>query len=187
MNKNDAAAAIGISVRSLQRDTQNQLISGTYRKIKGKMTLDYSDKEVERWKKERRRIVPESIATAAIATRDNNGATASERMETFLERIEEAIINGFVEGRNYLEAGKRSSNGKTQAVDLDKKMILSLPEAVKLSGIPRERLRTALLPDGTVLCFKDDPRLGRGYKIRGFDLNEYVHALDLPELEQHEK
>lgn len=187
MNKVDAAAAIGISVRSLQRDTQNKLIDATYRNVKGKMTLDYSDEEVERWKQQRRRIIPESIATAAIATRDNNGAMATERMDDFLHKLEETILNGFVEGRNYLESGKRSSDGKAQVVDLKDKLILSLPEAVKLSGIPRERLRTALLPDGTVLCFKDDVRLGRGYKIRKMDLQEYIHALDLPELEQHEK
>lgn len=181
MNKNDAAAAIGISVRSLQRDTLNGLINGTYKNIKGRMVLDYSDNEVEKWKTQRRRIVPQAIA--AIATRDNNGAVSSEKLESFLILVEEAVINGFVEGRNYLVGNPT----KRATVDLTDKMILSLPEAVKLSGIPRERLRTALLPDGTVLCFKDDHRLGRGYRIRKMDLVEYIDALDLPEMEQHEK
>jgi hypothetical protein len=176
MNKNDAAAAIGISVRSLQRDTQKGLIKAEHNfDLNRRLNVDYSFKEVERWKKERRRVVPESVA---IATRENGAADrqlaaiwSEDRFDKFIASMKE-MVNG---------------SKKPSTVDLKDKMVLSLPEAVKLSGIPRERLRTALLPDNTVLCFKDDPRLGRGYKIRKIDLVEYIHALDLPEMEQHEK
>lgn len=190
MNKDEAAKELGVSTRTLNRLQTATGITPTYSKAeKGNYQLaDYSVEQVETMRRFMRgeSLTPESrplppalngsTALASVTTHNEaietidktaaNVALLADPIARAVEKSLESVPSAVADGLKKL--------ARTPKVELTDKMVLSLAEASKLSGIPPRRLKEAIMLDGSMLCSKDDPGLGRGYRIKRLDLIEYV-------------
>lgn len=162
MDNEAAAKELGISIRSLQRATKAGKLAVAYKRGKsGKMEAVYDEKEIARYKRELNEVVipPHTEPTSlALTTRDRQ---ASEFVTLLAEAIKNAI-NARVE-----EATKR-----LHQVEIHKQLFLSLAEAAEYSGLSKNFLTQAI--HAKKLKAKI---MGRGYRIKRTDLEDYVKKL----------
>lgn len=152
MNKEDAATSLGISVRSLQRLVQSGKISVTYKRGEsGKQEAIFNSDELENYKQER------DVETVKSAD-PKMGDTALARTDAtqFLEILKAAI----------------TPDTKLVVVAIADKPLLKLDEASALTGLSRAILREAI--DAKQLKAK---MIGRAYRIKRPDLDEYINKL----------
>lgn len=164
MNKTEAAAFLGVSVRSLENYTaQGLLLAGTVRG-KTRPLVDYAPEDLQAFKNERDGAPENATASLAIAVPERTlpqGTKALAKPDDFITRGEMSdwLIVAFS-----LDA-KRTA----PLVSLDKKHSLHLDEAAELSGFPKDQIRRALV-SGELFGKK----IGRGWKVKPFDLEMWV-------------
>ncbi len=152
MNKETAAEALGISIRSLQRLVQAEKISVTYKRGEsGKQEAIFNANEIENFKQQRD---VESVKPAAATTGD--AALARNDANQFLQILRQAI----------------TPETKAASVSIADKPLLKLAEAATLTGLSRNTLRTAI--DTNELKAK---LIGQAFRIKRTDLNEYIKKL----------
>jgi excisionase family DNA binding protein len=152
MNKETAAEALGISIRSLQRLVQSEKISVTYKRGEsGKQEAIFNADEIEIYKQQRD---IESIKPAAATTGDT--ALARNDANQFLQVLRQAI----------------TPETKAAGVPIADKPLLKLDEAAALTGLSRDTLRAAI--DTKELNGK---LIGRAFRIKRADLDEYIKNL----------
>jgi excisionase family DNA binding protein len=152
MNKEEAAEALGISVRSLQRIVQSEKISVTYKRGEsGKQEAIFNADEIETFKQQRD---VESVKPAAATTNDT--ALARNDANQFLQVLRQAI----------------TPETKAAGVPIADKPLLKLDEAATLTGLSRDTLRAAI--DTKELNGK---LIGKAFRIKRADLDKYIKNL----------
>lgn len=186
MTKKEAADFLGISTRTLERNTEKSLIAARYEKGKTSDVLVYDREELERFKAEREN--PVHLPTVEAATPPTN------RMENQTPPNSDTAMARFVEGGNIggdandfafalvqalaqlQPAGgtvaTSSEHSGPAATPPAQKLLLSLTEAQSYSGLSRAGLMDAIHAE-TLAAQK----IGRGWKIKRRDLENYVEGL----------
>jgi excisionase family DNA binding protein len=152
MNKEQAAEALGISVRSLQRLVQSEKLSVTYKRGEsGKQEAIFSANELENYKRGRD---TETVKPAAATSNDTT--LARNDANKFLDILRQAI----------------TPETKADAVPIADKPLLKLDEATALTGLSRDTLRQAI---GTGEL--KGKMIGKAYRIKRTDLDGYIKKL----------
>ena len=174
MNKTEAAAYLGVSVRALERYTQQSRINVTYAKGKTKPTPVYDEEELKVFKAElegklaRRpaveREIPPNPSTGEISLARFGGTSGLDDARQWLSLVVRETVSATLEGQG--------SGGAPRGVPVFEKLTLSLVEASQLSGLSRNHLRQAI----------EDKKLkariiGRGWRVKREDLDAYVKKL----------
>ncbi len=156
LNKEDAAARIGVSVRTLQRITKAGEIPVSYERGKKGDEARYDEADLLAYLEKTK---PHALMRPA--------ATPDATSDTALQRTDSPAEKGFRDGM------MRAYNAMAAPVRLNEKMLLSLPEASQLSGVPVATLRAAA-HEGTLKTVA----IGRGLgKVRRADLEKYISKL----------
>jgi excisionase family DNA binding protein len=174
MNKPEAARYLGVSVRALERYTQQHKINVTYAKGKTKPTPVYDEEELKVFKAElegklaRRpaveREIPPNPSTGEISLARFGGTSGLDDARQWLSLVVRETVSATLEGQG--------SGGAPRGVPVFEKLTLSLIEASQLSGLSRNHLRQAI----------EDRKLkariiGRGWRVKRDDLDTYVRKL----------
>ncbi len=163
MNKQEAADFLGVSVRALERYTQQGKIGVRYEKGKTRPTPVYDEEELTRFKPEiEAKLYPHrpSVASANVANTDNS--------ETALARVARTPN---AEGLITLIKALRETEQRPK-VSIEGKLVLKLDEAAALTGLSRAVLRDAI--DAHKLKARI---IGRAWRIKRADLEAYVRKL----------
>jgi excisionase family DNA binding protein len=162
MNKEQAAAALGITVRTLQRHMAAHRIGFAMRSTATGDEATFSEREVARFKAER------DALTTTVKPALNVSEVVRDEPSQALQRAEsgEGIQSLAVLLVDALQAAQSP------------KMLLSLVEAAEVSGLSASHLLKAI-HDGRL----DGRKIGRGFKVRPVDLREYASRVwsDAPE------
>jgi excisionase family DNA binding protein len=163
MNKQDAAEYLGVSVRALERYTQQGKISASYVKGKTRPTVDYNEDELRRFKTElEASLYPKRpVVENAIPPNSPPPSTALARLADMPAGVERLI-----EIMNMLRAHQQPS------VATENKMLLKLPEAAALTGLSRHTLREAIEKKKLKAQI-----IGRAWRIKRTDLEAYISKL----------
>jgi len=155
MTREEAAQALGISVRSLQRTVKRGALQVKYKRgVSGKMEAVFDPEEVSNYKEEmEREIVPGIPATT--------GDTALARVDA--PHIGNALLS-------LLErASKLDEQRYMPVVAIENKPLLKLHEASLLTGLSRQILRDAI--EAKKLKAKV---IGRAWRIKRVDLDQFL-------------
>jgi len=165
MTKEQAAEYLGVSVRTLQRYTQEHRVQVAYIKGKRGQEAVYDPAELERFKAELEAApshVKPSVAGVAGDAREQSTALAPIQSSEVIDRLAKAL-------EAFRDSGKPDH---APLADLAVKMVLTVQEAAALSGLSRRTLAEAIHA-GKLHA----PRIGKGFKIRRADLERFVDSL----------
>jgi len=174
MNKEQAAKALGISVRTLQRYMAGHRIGFTERATKTGKVADFDKAEVQRFKDELKAgrmtaTVKPVIAPLSEPVSRIDGGTGGE--QTALAPVD--LMQRFAAMLQAMQSAPQTSAG-APAVQIENKFMLSLVEASQLSGVSVARLREAIHA-GELGAHKG---IGRGLgKVKRTDLEAYINGL----------
>jgi excisionase family DNA binding protein len=153
MNKETAAEALGISIRSLQRLVQSEKISVTYKRGEsGKQEAIFNADEIEIYKQQRD---VESVKPAAATTGDT--ALARNDANQLLDILRQAVT---------------PQQTPVVSVSIADKPLLKLNEAAALTGLSRDILRDAI-NTGEL----KGKMIGKAFRVKRADLDEYIKKL----------
>jgi excisionase family DNA binding protein len=162
MTKEEVAQLLGVSTRAVERYTQAGKLSVKYEKGKTRPVAIYDAEEVKTLKVtidnpplHRPTIppIPDNPTTQALIPTNPD----QDRLAAFVG----IVASQFEQARS-----------KHQPVPLADKLTLTLIEAAQLSGLSKQRLREAIRDEklhGQIL--------GRGWKIKRGDLENYIKKL----------
>lgn len=158
MNKQEAAALLGVSIRALERYTQQGKISATYVKGKTRPTVEYGEDELRAFKAElESKLYPHRPSVDNGA----NGDRALARLSNTsigVERLLEVINAMHTRGRT--------------SVATEAKILLTLVEASAMTNLSDKHLRAAIHAGELKARI-----IGRGWKIKRADLDSYIKKL----------
>lgn len=184
MTKKEAAEFLGISTRTLERNTEKSLIAARYEKGKTSDVLVYDREELERFKAERESPIHLPTVEATPPNRmENAPSTNSANPDTALARFGEGREMGgandfafaLLQALSQLQLVANETTSEhvgPAATPPSQKLLLSLGEAQSYSGLSRANLMDAI-HDETLAAQK----IGRGWKIKRRDLESYVEGL----------
>lgn len=169
LTKQQAADFLGVTVRTLERYTQEGKIGGRYEKGKTRSVLVYDESELRAFKAE--------LETKTYKPAVDQTPTNPDRDGTQLSRfVEGAQLLPLLDGLNHLtdvvKLVREEQEVDRLTVPIHHKLTLSLAEASALAGISRQRLRAAIR-DGTLTA----QIIGKGYRVKRTDLEDYVDSL----------
>ncbi len=169
LTKQQAAEFLGVTVRTLERYTQEGKIGGRYEKGKTRSVLVYDEEELRAFKTE---LETKTYKPAVNPTPTNTDLDGSE-LSRF---VAGAQLIPLLDGLNHLidvvKLVREEQEVDRLTVPIHHKLTLSLAEASALAGISRTRLREAIR-DGTLQA----RIIGRGYRVKRTDLEDYVDSL----------
>ncbi len=157
MNKTEAAQFLGVSPRTLQRLSQQGKIGVAYKNSKTGAEADYDEEELRRYLEQQSSIIYKPATQApqtsqALATIQPEAlALRDERLITALEALQPT---------------------KKPTVPVESKLTLSILEAAALAGLSRAHLLKAIKAKKLKA-----QKLGRGWRCKREDLNNYVQKL----------
>lgn len=169
LNKQLAAEFLGVTVRTLERYTQEGKIGGRYEKGKTRSVLVYSEDELRTFKTELETTTYKPAVAQTPTNPDKNEAALSKFVEVPQPL---PLLEGLNHLADVLKAIREEQEIDRLTVPIHHKLTLSLAEASALSGISRQRLRQAI-KDGTLTAHA----IGRGYRVKRTDLEDYVDSL----------
>jgi excisionase family DNA binding protein len=169
MNKEEAAAYLGISTRTLERYTQQGKLEVKYEGAKTRPIATYDRDDLDRLKAELgtptiKPTVSDSDLTPTVPDTDRSdlsgivGALVA-RIADPLERLISAL-------------DRRSSQESKSQVPIADKLLLTMPEAQALTGLSREILKEAI--DAGKLPTKI---MGKAYRFKRKDVERYIDEL----------
>ena len=166
LTKQLAAEFLGVNVRTLERYTQEGKIGGRYEKGKTRSVLVYDEEELRAFKaaQETTTYKPAVDQTATNPDRDKTA------LSKFVEVSQQLHLLDHL--KDVLKAIREEQEIERLTVPIHHKLTLSLAEASALSGLSRQRLRQAI-KDGTLTA----QIIGRGYRVKRTDLEDYVDSL----------
>jgi excisionase family DNA binding protein len=165
LNKEQAAAALGITVRTLQRHMAAHRIGFAMRRTVTGEEATFSRSEVERFKAERDALT--TVVTPAL------NVSESVRDETPQALQRAANEQGIAMLVSMLSEAANAPHATC--------MLLSVKEAASFSGLSASRIMKAI-HDGQL----DGRKIGRGFKVRPADVREYVRQV-FDEAERYRK
>jgi excisionase family DNA binding protein len=172
MNKQAAAEFLGVSVRAVERYTQQGKLSVHYQPGKTRPVAVYREEELERLRAEiaanlyhQRPAVEKGNPANPEQAGDVGEVTALARMDGSRDTL--ALIV-----REVASATVGAMRAELSSVPLADKLTLSLVEAAQFSGLSRGHLRDA------IEAKKLKARIiGRGWRVKRDDLEMYVKKL----------
>ncbi len=163
MNKDQAAVALGITVRTLQRHMAAHRIGFAMRRNLTGEEATFSAEEVARFKAERDALIT-TVTPAA-----NVSEVVRQEPPQALQRVgSEQSIQAL--GQAIADALRATQDGRTD-VPMRDKMTLSFKEAALLSGVPESHLR-----EGYARGILRGAKIGRGVRVTPDDVRKYVEA-----------
>lgn len=191
MTRSEVAVALGVSEKTVARYITAGRLSAHYVRGKTGQQLEIAEADVERLKIEMETpIAVPAVVTTPPETSEINElgelSTSEPKHSASLARLSDRasmdaptpsltlsalarIVRAVMEED---EAGQAKSSQDKARVAIENKLLLSLDEAVALSGVPRAQLNTARR-DGKLKA----RRIGRSYKVRREDLESFVTSL----------
>jgi excisionase family DNA binding protein len=152
MNKDDAAKALGISVRSLQRLAEKRVLTVIQKRGEsGKLQTFFDAEDIANYKRQRD---TETVKPATATMNDT--ALARNDTHQFLELIRSAI----------------TPEQKKPLVGIADKPLLKLDEAAALTGLSRDTLREAIETEELT-----GKKIGRAFRIKRADLDKFIENL----------
>ncbi len=152
MNKEEAAAYIGVSVRTLQRLTSKGTIPFHQQPGKKGKETHYDEADLIDYLQKNKPTTIMRAGSSLAMTDDTTGDTTPDAAHEMLAAF----------------------RALAAPVKLSEKLLLTLPEAAALSGISVDKLRSAV-KSGALKAIKS---IGRGLgKVRQDDLSNYVKKL----------
>jgi excisionase family DNA binding protein len=162
MNREEAAEALGISVRSLQRTVKAGKLTVKYRRgSSGKQEAIFDPEEIEQYK-------------ASMEAETVHPATASGENQALATMRDMDVARSVALARNSFAAmfeAMRPANERP-SVAIEAKLVLTLPEASALTNFSRGHLLEAI--KNKKLKAKI---IGRGWRIKRDNLDAYVKKL----------
>lgn len=161
MNREEAAAALGISVRSLQRTVKAGKLSVTYKRgTSGKQEAFFDPDEIARYKEE---METETVKPALPEViRQDMALARVDSQQQFFSSLQQFMTD------------RQNAKNTHPIVPIESKPLLKLDEASALSGLSRGILRTAI-DEGKLKAGK----IGRAWRVRRTDLEAYIQKLSL--------
>jgi excisionase family DNA binding protein len=157
MDKKTVAAALSITTRQVETyASQGRLGEVTYIRGRTGRQAVYDESEVERLKSE---LESPDRVLALMPRRDAAGLIAPEHRERFI-----AALEALTKGANRRGGGFAASVGE--------KIILTLDDAAALTSLSKGSLREAIKAGQLKAKI-----IGRGYKIKRVDLNDFAAKL----------
>ncbi len=169
LTKQLAAEFLGVNVRTLERYTQEGKIGGRYEKGKTRSVLVYDSEELRAFKAEMETKTYKPAVDTTSTNPDKDGAELSKEVEVSQPLH---LLEGLNHLADVLKAIREEQEVDRLTVPIHHKLTLSLAEASALAGISRQRLRAAI-KDGTLTAHA----IGRGYRVKRTDLEDYVDSL----------
>ncbi len=169
LTKLQAAEFLGVTVRTLERYTQEGKIGGRYEKGKTRSVLVYDEEELRAFKAELETKTYKPTVDSTPTNPDSYGAALSKEVEVSQQLH---LLEGLNHLADVLKAIREEQEIDRLTVPIHHKLTLSLAEASALSGISRQRLRAAI-KDGTLTA----QIIGRGYRVKRTDLEDYVDSI----------
>jgi excisionase family DNA binding protein len=160
MNKQEAAALLGVSIRALERYTQQGKISATYIKGKTRPTVEYDEGELRAFKTELESKLYPHRPSVENTNIDNgaNPAHALARLSNTSAGVERLL--------EVIDAIR--PHGRTR-VATEAKILLTLVEASAMTNLSNKHLRAAIHSGELKARI-----IGRGWKIKRADLDSYI-------------
>ena len=169
LTKQEAAEFLGVTVRTLERYTQEGKIGGRYEKGKTRSVLVYDEAELQAFKTE----LEAKIYKPAIDQTPTNSDTDKTVLSRFVDVPQSLTLpEGLDHLVEVLKAIRDEQEVNRLTVPIYHKLTLSIAEASALSGFSRQRLRAAI-KEGKLTA----QIIGRGYRVKRIDLENYVGNL----------
>ncbi len=168
LNKQQAADFLGVNVRTLERYTQEGKIGSSYEKGKTRSVVVYDEEELKAFKAAQETKTYKPAVDPTPTNPDRDEAALSK----FVEGTQLHLMEGLNHLAEVLKAIREEQEVDRLTVPIHHKLTLSLAEASALAGISRNRLRAAI-KDGTLTA----QIIGRGYRVKRTDLEDYVDGL----------
>lgn len=169
LTKQQAAELLGVTVRTLERYTQEGKIGGRYEKGKTRSVLVYDESELRAFKTELESKTYKPAVNQTPTNPDKDKAELSRSVEVFQLL---PLLDGLSQLTDVVKRVREEQEIDRLIVPIHHKLTLNLDEASALSGISRQRLRQAI-KDGTLQA----QIIGRGYRVKRTDLEDYVDSL----------
>ena len=169
LNKQQAAEFLGVTVRTLERYTQEGKIGGRYEKGKTRSVLVYDEEELRAFKTDLTTKTYKPTVDSTPTNPDKDGAELSRFVEVPQPL---PLLEGLSHLADVLKAIREEQEVDRLTVPIHHKLTLSLAEASALAGISRQRLRQAI-KDGTLMA----QIIGKGYRVKRTALEDYVDSL----------
>jgi excisionase family DNA binding protein len=172
MTKQEAAKYLSCSIRQLERYTTENKIGVRYEKGRTRPTPVYDEGELQRFKEAQERVVHRPVIEPMEPQRtmttqgDNHDGTLSLLSQPGQIEVLSRIFASMA------EAASAANNTAPPAPELGPKMLFTLAECQKLTGLSREVLRSSI-EDGTLKA----GRIGRSFRVRPDDLKKYLDSL----------
>jgi excisionase family DNA binding protein len=170
MNKEQAAAALGITVRTLQRHMAAHRIGFAIRKTATGEEATFSAEEVARFKAQRDALTETVTPAANVSEVVRAPSQALEHVSN--SQTIEALGRAIADALQATQTHANGTGGAVSITDLAHKLTLSLMEASQLSGLSRGHLRDAI--ENRKLKARI---IGRGWRVKRDDLEAYVKKL----------
>jgi excisionase family DNA binding protein len=177
MNKQEAAEFLNVSVRAVERYTQQGRLSVTYARGRTRPVAEYRAAELEALRAEiqanlyHQRPAHEKTNPAnPEQPSEIGGVSPSQALQRQASEQGIAILSAAIRdalGGEY--AARNGLSDKPSIADLSHKLTLSLPEAARVSGLSANHLRGAI-HDGKLKA----KIVGRGWKVKPEELRAYV-------------
>jgi excisionase family DNA binding protein len=179
MNKQESADFLGVSIRALERYVQQGKISVKYEKGKTRSTANFDQSELEAFKAElnqpsykpaiESRQTPSNIESRQIAI---DLQPETDKPVLYTGEVAEFGDISVIDKLASIIEGLLGKTDTQSIVPIADKLLLTLPEVQALTGLSREFLRDAI-NDGTLKA----KMIGRGWRVKRSDLDEYVAGL----------
>lgn len=187
MNKQEAADFLGCSVRQLERYTSENRIGVRYEKGRTRPTPIYDEGELARFKEEQERPVHRPVVepmerassvARAVATQGDNSDGALALLSQpipvgqLLAILARAGALNLPDAAGELAGKDAPEPSKPTSPELGPKLLLTLPECQKLTGLSREVLRVAIAAEELRAR-----QIGRAWRVKRADLEAYIASL----------
>jgi excisionase family DNA binding protein len=170
LNKEQAAAALGITVRTLQRHMAAHRIGFAMRRTVTGEEATFSETEVVRFKAERDALTTTvtSATTVSEVVRDAptqalQRAPSEQSMTMFVAALSDALRGA---------GTQRNGAGGAASVSIGDKLMLSIDEAAALAGLSANHIYVAIRAGKLKAKI-----VGRGWRVKRPDLDAYVKKL----------
>jgi excisionase family DNA binding protein len=170
MNKQQAAEFLGVSIRALERYVQQGRINVKYEKGKTRPTANFEQRELETFREELNQpSVKPAFESRQIATHQEDETGIRVQMPGEIGEIGEfSTVNKLAS----IIEGLLSQGDNQLKVSVADKLLLTMPEAQKLTGLSRQFLKNAI-SSGNLKA----KLIGKSWRIKRSDLDEYIHKL----------
>jgi excisionase family DNA binding protein len=174
MNKEEAAAFLGCSVRQLERHVKENKIGVRYEKGRTRPTPVYDEEELRRFKEEQERPVYKPAVQRVSEQRVEGMATQGDNNDGSLSLLPQPAQMEALSKLFEMMNGQRPEPEKPRpSVPIETKMMLSVQEAGALSGLGTGAIEAAIKA-GELGALRGK---WRGRRVRRKELEKWVSKL----------